>query len=375
MSTSTRTTTPPHRITPEASPCSSPSQPSTGPATVPSAIWTAAQISTAAPRVASPTMLRSRGDDGVASARRLPEHRADPLAGGVQPAQTGDQQADQPDHAGHAARGGRGQLIHVDQAGTAPGRRDHGRAEGRVDLVHQPGLQVGAVAEDGAEHGEAERDGRRHREEREVGDPAGEHVGAGLAVSPPGPPWPGGLKPANHGRCLHRLEATPIISRLRRSRLVSRRGRKRRTARGTATCRPSPARTGRSTRRRTSAVYSLRVSCARSRATPSSSWATVTCGWYGKDSSRVSGPVRTRRCRSSQPSTPSTTRTYTTGDTGRNVSVPARRTQNRVVAAATSVRCSPISSNCLVATGVGGSSVTCAGIRSAIGSPNVARQN
>ena len=112
---------------------------------------------------------------------------------------------------------------------------------------------------------------------------------------------------------------------------------------------------------------------ARSRASSSRWWATVTWGWYGKSSRRSTGPERTARSRASHWPMPSETCTKTTGETGRNVPVPDRTMRNGADP------CSPPPG----ARGsrpsrrrrwlVGGSSVTCGGMAVAIGSPNDSR--
>src|SRR5919107_538772 len=58
------------------------------------------------------------------------------------------------------------------------------------------------------------------------------------------------------------------------------------------------------------------------------SWATVTCGWYGNDSDRASGPRRTSVESSSQLPIPRATATKTTSETGRKVPVPDRCMSN-----------------------------------------------
>src|SRR6266545_2684233 len=52
------------------------------------------------------------------------------------------------------------------------------------------------------------------------------------------------------------------------------------------------------------------------------SWATVTCGWYGKCSSRDNGPARTAAANCSNSLIPAATATNTTWVSGRNVPVP-----------------------------------------------------
>src|SRR3954447_15822629 len=105
------------------------------------------------------------------------------------------------------------------------------------------------------------------------------------------------------------------------------------------------------------------------------SWATVTCGWYGKESGRASGPRRTSVARSSQLPMPLATAMKTTSDTGANVPVPDRCISNGGWQRATSARWAVIAVRSATATSVGGSSVTCGGTRLACGSPTFERQS
>src|SRR5215210_5032243 len=105
------------------------------------------------------------------------------------------------------------------------------------------------------------------------------------------------------------------------------------------------------------------------------SWATVTCGWYGKDSVRSSGPVRTSVASSSQLPMPRATVTNTTSETGWKVPVPDRCMENGGCERATALRCLTMAGRRLTGTSVGGSSVTCGGTTDACGSPTLVRQS
>src|SRR4029453_16706167 len=71
---------------------------------------------------------------------------------------------------------------------------------------------------------------------------------------------------------------------------------------------------------------------------------------------------------------PSATCTNTTGETGRNVPVPRNTSGNGPASAtATSCRCASILASSPAGTRVGGSSVMCAGIARAVGSPSCSR--
>src|SRR3712207_7374718 len=105
------------------------------------------------------------------------------------------------------------------------------------------------------------------------------------------------------------------------------------------------------------------------------SWATVTCGWYGNDSVRDSGPLRTSEASSSQLPMPLATATKTTSLTGVKVPVPDRCISKAGWAAATRARCSLIAGRSVQGTSVGGSSVTCGGTSAAWASPTLVRQS
>src|ERR687884_1207918 len=105
------------------------------------------------------------------------------------------------------------------------------------------------------------------------------------------------------------------------------------------------------------------------------SCATVTCGWYGYDSARASGPRRTSLAISSQLPMPGATATNTTAETGANVPVPDRCMSNGGWLAATSARWALMAGRSVSGTSVGGSSVTCGGTEVACGSPTLARQS
>ena len=77
---------------------------------------------------------------------------------------------------------------------------------------------------------------------------------------------------------------------------------------------------------------------ARSRPSGGMSWATVTCGWYGKRVSRASGPERTAASSRSHWAMPAATTTNTTSETGRKVPVPDRCISNGGYPAAVSAR-------------------------------------
>ena len=105
------------------------------------------------------------------------------------------------------------------------------------------------------------------------------------------------------------------------------------------------------------------------------SWATVTCGWYGKDSVRASGPRRTSVASSSQLPMPLATATNTTSRHRAEGAGAGQVHLERRVAARDlgQVRADrrPVGDG----TSVGGSSVTCGGTRLACGSPTLARQS
>ena len=196
--------------------------------------------------------------------RREPaaEHGADPGPDRPEPAQPGEHQPERRDQRGGHQQPATGQRRQIQQA-LVRADRDQLGVQSLVHTARKPDLQVGPVPQDQPGHSGADPDRGEHCEEGEVGGTAGQGATVEPAVAAPGPHrqrMNQSLPPAVRAR--HQAGPTPKANRSRYRHRPPR----------LCSYRPTDP-------TRNCAENWVRVSCAWSSAGPSSSCATVTCGW------------------------------------------------------------------------------------------------
>ena len=184
-----------------------------------------------------------------------------------------------------------------------------------------PASSSGLAPQHEAEDGEGQRDGREDGEEGEVADAAGEHVAADVAVARPGAPRPGapgaGRRPSRCRAVSH--VSVPVSGGPKRRRARRARRRRRRARRG------GTRRTSKRARRSRRARSKARSSAVVGDVVGDRHVRVVVEVEVARAAGRRAPPARaarTRRC-------PPATWTNTTGETGRNVPVPAQHHAER----------------------------------------------